>query len=100
IGDQSVPTTGGGEQAAIKLVARADRRLAQEITSWRRESLRVTRDDLSQPFCSGPRGAEERATGLSSIEAHDPSITASGPKWPKTGANQGSRLDPGATGSG
>src|ERR1019366_2432497 len=60
----------------------------------------TTRDDLSQPLCSGPRGAEERATGLSALEADDPSITAGGPQWPKTGANQGSRLDPCATGSG
>src|SRR5665213_1635100 len=48
---------------------------------------------------TGPRGAEERAAGLSAIEAHDPSITTGGSQWPKTGAEQGSRLDPPAAGS-
>jgi len=42
---------------------RTDRRLAQKITSWRRELFRVTRDDLSQPICSSPRVLKKALLG-------------------------------------
>jgi transposase, IS30 family len=51
-------------------------------------------------LCSGPRGTQERAALPSSIEAHDPSIETGGSPWRWAGANQGSRLDPSATGGG
>ena len=45
-GKQSVVATDCGEDAQIALVAQADRRLAEANVSWRRETSRVSRDDL------------------------------------------------------
>ena len=41
------------------------------LISGRRVASRVPRDDLSQPFCPGPRGFEERTDSVSSDKTHD-----------------------------
>ena len=57
------------------------------------ESYRVSHE-------TSPWRAEEGAAGPSSIETDDPSIEAGWSQWRQTGANQGSRLNPSAAGSG
>ena len=65
------------------------------------ESYRVSHETIYRSlFVQARGGAEEGAAGPSSIETDDPSIEAGWSQWRQTGANQGSRLNPSAAGSG
>ena len=89
MGDGSVPTTaGGGEE-------RKGKGSPEQIAGWLRDH---TDDGVSghtrrsiAASCSGRGGAEEELLGYA-IEAHDPSITAGGPRLKR--GQKGSRLDP------
>src|SRR5215471_15666680 len=59
----------GCEQTDAGLVARADRRVAEDSVSPQREHARVPRDHLPQPVHSSAWSAKERADGPSARSA-------------------------------
>ena len=73
----------------------------EQIAGWlkhsysgRRVASRVPRDDLSQPFCPGPRGFEERTDSVSADKTHDSPIWKSEPERPWKGTDRIHDLDP------
>ena len=64
-------------QASVAMVARADRRMAQERSSARRELPRVTRDDLPQSLHPGAWRAEEGAPPAPEAYARHAPVPAS-----------------------
>ena len=79
----------------------------EQIAGWLKrvhpddESHSVSHETIYRSLFVQARGVlKKELLGYREIEAHDPSITAGGSQWPKTGADQRSRFDPCAAGSG